>query len=70
MKLYFQHSNGSLSLVTEQTSMETIISDALKDLKVRSPNYRTYYQRVWTDNNNWTWVDVGSHTEFYIGIED
>ena len=65
MKLYFQHSDGSESIVCE-TEEGRYVSDALEDLHKRNPNYKTYYQRTYMDGNGWVWIDVGSHTEFYI----
>lgn len=65
MKLYFQHSDGSESFVCE-TEEGRYVSDALEDLHKRNPNYKSYYQRIWMDDNGWVWIDVGSHTEFWI----
>ena len=70
MKLYFQHSDGTMSLVSDGISADSIVSVALGDLKDRNPKYKSYYQRTWTDDNGWLWVDVGSWSEFYIGIPD
>lgn len=65
MKLYFQHSDGSESFVCE-TEEERYVSDALEDLHKRNPNYKTYYQRTWMDDNGWVWIDAGDHVCFYI----
>ena len=70
MKLYFQHSNGKLDLVKEIVSVDGAVSAALDDLKVRNPKYESFYQRTWTDQNDWYWIDVGSWSEFYIAIPD
>lgn len=69
MKLYFQHSDGSEEYICE-TNEKEYLSDALKDLYERNPNYKYYYVRTWTDDNKCTWMDVGSHTEFYIAKEE
>lgn len=69
MKLYFQHSDGSESFVCE-TEDGRYVSDALKDLYKRNPRYQSYYQRTWTDDNGWIWIDVGSYTEFWIVKKD
>lgn len=66
MKLYFQHSDGSESLVCEVDGYSSAISKALSDLKRRNPKYTSYYQRTWFDDNCWMWIDVGSWSEFYI----
>ena len=65
MKMYFQHSDGSQEYVCD-TNDQCYMCDVLKDLHIRSPNYKTYYQRVWTDENGWIWVDVGSWSEYYL----
>ena len=59
-----------MSLVSDGVSADSIVSAALGDLKDRNPKYKSYYQRTWTDDNGWLWVDVGSWSEFYIGIPD
>ena len=59
-----------MSLVSDGVSTDNIISVALDDLKKRNPKYKSYYQRTWTDDNGWLWVDVGSWSEFYIGTPD
>ena len=69
-KLYFQHSNGSLSFVSNVPENGLYVSIALKDLRKRNPNYQSYYQRTWTDDNGWIWIDVGSWSEFYIVKDD
>lgn len=65
MKLYFQHSDGSESFVCE-TEEGRYVSDALEDLQVRAPHFKSYYQRIWMDDNGWVWIDVGDHVCFYI----
>lgn len=59
-----------MSIVSDGISADSIVSTALGDLKDRNPKYKSYYQRTWTDDNGWLWVDVGSWSEFYIGIPD
>ena len=59
-----------MEYICKVASEELYVSMALKDLKRRAPHYKSYYQRVWTDDNGWTWIDVGSHTEFYIVKND
>lgn len=66
MNLYFMHSNGSQSIVKANVDDGYLIYEVLKDLKKRNPDYVSPYQRRWTDAKGWTWVDVGSHTEFYL----
>lgn len=69
-KLYFQHSDGSFSYVCDISNDDLIVSKALEDLYKRNPNYQSYYQRTWTDENGWTWIDVGSWSQFYIIKEE
>lgn len=69
MKLYFQHADGSEDFVCE-TEDGRYVSDAMKDLYKRNPRYQSYYQRTWTDDNGWIWIDVGSYTEFWIAKKD
>ena len=70
MKLYFQHSDGSMEYVCEVDKNGPYVSTILEDLYKRNPKFQSYYQRIWKDDNGWTWVDVGSHTEFYILKKD
>lgn len=65
-KLYFQHCDGSRNYVCEIFEGDLFVSKALEDLYRRNPHYQSYYQRVWTDDDGCTWIDVGSHTEFYV----
>ena len=65
-KLYFQHSDGSYEYICDIGQDDMIVSVALDDLYKRNPKYQSYYQRVWTDDDGSTWIDVGSHTEFYV----
>lgn len=69
-KLYFMHSNGSFSYVCDIGNDDLIVSKALEDLYKRNSNYQSYYQRTWTDENGWIWIDVGSWSEFYIVKEE
>ena len=66
MNLYFQYSDGSQSLIAQNVQKGDAIRVALDDLNGRNPNFKTYYQRTWTDDNGWYWIDVGSWSEFYI----
>ena len=65
-KLYFRHSDGSDEYIRDVGDKDLYVSMALEDLYQRNPKYQSYYQRVWTDNNGWIWIDVGSWSEFYI----
>lgn len=65
MKLYFQHSNGELDFVKQLDSLENAITEALNDLAVRAPHFKSYYQRTWKDDDGIYWIDVGDHCCFY-----
>lgn len=67
MKMYFQHSDGVLELIKEVEFIEDFhMRDILDDLHKRNPNFKSYYQREWLDDDGNFWIDVGSHTEFYV----
>lgn len=64
MTLYFQNSNGQRHIIghpENRAEAYRIIREFLNDHR-----YKSYYMREWTDENGETWVDVGSHTEFFI----
>lgn len=69
MKLYFQHSDGNLEHIGD-VGNNAYVQAALDDLHRRNPDYKSYYQRIWQDDNGWFWIDVGSHSEFYIVKDD
>ena len=66
MKLYFKHSNGVQDYLCDVDSVDNGVSMALKDLCVRAPHFKSYYQRVWQEDNGDWWVDVSDHVCFYI----
>ena len=64
MTLYFQNSNEQRRIIGHpENRAETyrIIRKFLNDHR-----YESYYMREWIDEKGETWVDVGSHTEFFI----
>ena len=61
--LYFERSNGERVLLAENVDKEAayeVMKQFLDDHK-----YKSYYTRTWEENND-LWMDVGSHTEFFI----
>lgn len=66
MKLYFKHSNGAQDYLCDVDSVDSGVGMALKDLRVRAPHFKSYYQRVWQEDDGTTWVDVGSWSEYYV----
>lgn len=66
MKVYFRNSNGKKILIgtvdNDKQAMKTIKSFC------NEREFKIYYTRMWADKDipYRTWVDVGSHTEFFI----
>ena len=68
MKLYFENSRGDLRLIGEpQTSEESwnIIHNFCSER-----NFKIYYVRTWIKPNGAKYYDVGSHTEFFVEIDE
>ena len=61
--LYFQHSDGRLSLVAENIAEEDVCSTITEFVKQLNPNFKIYYFNVHHDNPRI--YDCGSHTEFF-----
>ena len=64
MTLYFQNSNKQRRIIgrpENRAEAYQIIREFLNDHR-----YKSYYMREWIDEKGETWVDVGSHTEFFI----
>lgn len=64
MTLYFQNKNSERRVIghpKNRAEAYRIIREFLDN-----HHYKSYYTREWTDENGETWVDVGSHTEFFI----
>lgn len=68
MNLYFQNSQGKLRLIAElKTDKE--VHAAIKQF-LDEHNFKSYYTRSWIDKEGNKWMDVGSHTEFFICTEN
>ena len=63
MKLLFQSSNGNERVVSEVNSWCDVCKGINKFLDEH--NFKSYYQRLWQKEDR-VYVDVGSHTEFFI----
>ena len=63
MKLYFKHSDGTTTLLSEYETFKE--SFAAINQFLSDHNYRSYYTRV-SGSDDEIWIDVGSHTEFFI----
>ena len=68
MNLYFQNSQGKLRLIAEPTSDKEVHATIRQFLDEH--NFKSYYTRIWIDDRNIKWFDVGSHTEFFICTEN
>ena len=68
MKLYFENSYKERRLIGEpKTSDESfkIISDFCKER-----DFKIYYVRTWVTPNGEKHYDVGSHSEFFIELDE
>lgn len=63
MKLFFQSSNGNERVIADVDTWCSACSEINKFLDEH--NFKSYYKRLWQENNR-VYVDVGSHTEFFI----
>lgn len=63
MNLYFRDSYGRRRLIGNPTDEQG--ANLLIKAFLSARHYKSYYTRVWTENNE-TWFDVGSHSEFFI----
>ena len=65
--LYFLDSRGAKRLVQTNVEPETAMSEITNYIKTINPNYKIYYYRTWySEKDNGTLYDVGSHTEFFL----
>ena len=70
MKLFFQNSQGisrQLAICTNQEEVFAEINNFINICNKNKPidrQFKSYYTRIWTDNEK-TWYDVGSHSEFF-----
>lgn len=68
MKLYFENSYGQRRLIaTPKTTDETF--SVIRDF-CNERNFEIYYVRTWVNSNGEKYYDVGSHTEFFIEVDD
>lgn len=63
MKLYFRNSKDQLRLIAECESEELCYDQIVGFLQDK--NYKSYYSRIWINDDGITIVDVGSHSEFF-----
>ena len=53
----------------ETASMDTIQQQANEAKPKGTPRFKSYYIRTWSENDK-TWYDVGSHSEFFYTTEE
>lgn len=63
MNIYFLNTYGKRKQIGTASTQEEIFKIINKFLDEH--NYKSYYTRTWTEKDE-MWVDVGSHTEFFI----
>lgn len=61
--LYFRDSRGRFRLLTKCMYEECHVY--IKEF-IDDHNFKSYYTRVWKDEDDYFWFDVGSHTEFFV----
>jgi hypothetical protein len=64
MKLYFRHSDRRTTLLSEPETIDEAFVAINKFLK--DHNFKSYYKRVCGTDDDSIWIDVGSHSEFFI----
>lgn len=65
MNLYFEHSNGTVSLVSSEATQENVVKLINQDVESRNKNFKIYYIRSWTVEDI-TYFDIGSWSEYYL----
>lgn len=76
MTLWFENKYGDTRQIARCENRDDVyrsIDDFIKQANAAKPKgstpFKSYYIRTWTENNK-TWYDVGSHTEFFFTTED
>ena len=68
MKLYFENSRGERRLIGKPNSSEESMKIIYDFCEER--NFKIYYVRTWVTPDGEKWLDVGSHTEFFIETQE
>ena len=68
MRLYFENSYGQRRIIGEPKD-EQETWEVIKTF-CEERNYEIFYVRSWTTPDGERWFDVGSHTEFFIEVEE
>lgn len=64
MNVYFENSEGNKRIIGENIPTHKDAYKCIKDF-LDDHNFKSYYMRTWYDGD-YTVVDVGSHTEFFL----
>lgn len=67
--LYFQHSDGSLTLVRANCPHDDVYDEIYAYVKQLNPKFEIHYIRTWGNDIAGYTYDVGSHTEFFYWKE-
>ena len=70
MTLYFLNNKDEYEPIQKVEYMDNIGEIIRADLETRKPDFVSYYMRMWNDSEDNTWIDYGSHTEFYIVMKE
>jgi hypothetical protein len=68
MKLYFENSRGERRLIGEPATHEE--SSRIYQKFCEDRNFKIYYVRSWKTPEGETYYDVGSHTEYFVEVDD
>ena len=66
-KVFFRNSAGREREVGSAADKKEVL--AIIDQFLYEHNFKSYYKRTWKEGPD-TWIDVGSHTEFFIVREE
>ena len=66
-KVVFRNSAGQEREIGTGENKQDVL--AIINQFLRDHNFKSYYKRTWKEGPD-TWIDVGSHTEFFIVREE
>lgn len=69
-KLYFENKFGQLQLINKEATRENAEQLITQYVKRINPDYKIYYIRSWSESPDQVRYDVGSHTEFFLLIDN
>ena len=68
MNVYFRDSHNEKRLLAENVLDKKEVWKVIQKF-LNDHNFKSYYTRIWY-SDNYTWFDVGSHTEFFLVDEN